>query len=38
MSSAIDTVAFKDKIFVLGDFNARVGQDYQIWLWEARHR
>jgi len=29
LSLAIDAVAFKDKLFVLGDFNARVGWDHQ---------
>jgi len=31
LNRAIDTIAFKDKLFVLGDFNARVGSDYQLW-------
>ena len=31
LNRAIDTVAFKDKLFVLGDFNARVGSDHQLW-------
>ena len=31
LNRATDAVAFKDKVFVLGDFNARVGRDHQLW-------
>jgi len=31
LNGATDAVAFKDKLFVLGDFNARVGQYHQLW-------
>ena len=31
LSSAIRSVPSKDKLFLLGDFNARVGRDYTLW-------
>jgi len=31
LNGATNAVAFKDKLFVLGDFNARVGRDHQLW-------
>ena len=31
LSLAIDAVVFKDKLFKLGNFNARVGRDHQLW-------
>ena len=31
LSHAIEAVPFQHKLFVLGDFNARVGRDYVIW-------
>jgi len=31
LSSATNTVSFKHQLFILGDFNARVGKDFKVW-------
>ena len=31
LNSTLQSVPFADKILLMGDFNARVGQDYQTW-------
>jgi len=31
LSYAMEAVPYKHKLFVLGDFNARVGRDYKVW-------
>ena len=38
LTKAISEVPSSDKLFILGDFNARVGQDYLAWSsWKSRH-
>ena len=31
LSTLLNSIPYKDKIFLLGDFNARVGRDHQTW-------
>ena len=31
LSHATNAVPFKNQLFILGDFNARVGKDFKVW-------